>query len=657
MPGRALRPACPRALGRPRDPPGGPQARSLSPPASEASSLFGASPVKKWREHLPGLGGVGGIAFSQPGENRGGLDAAPVSVNDLAMQVGSDEELRAALSGMTAKEAIDSLSGDFAGGNLDLDTPEIFPGPLAEAAYWDDSTVVGLQGPVGSGKTTTMLKSRLRRAMSMPRSVIDGKRHYKLLVIRATYRQLWSTTIPDFLKVYPKHLGDWSGGKGGPVTFVMVFDDGLGEIVFTVEFMAFGDDIQGSLRGYQATDIWLHEMDTNPIEVILNAITRIGRYPDQVHFAGYPDHLRAYSQLVGDFNAPQPGNWTLDLFHDEEKRRDTLQLLNAELDEGTPPIAIAFYRQPGYGEPGCENLSNLPPGYYQRQIAVMTLQGRSDQIDRMVRNKIVHEMAGEPVFRREFRRRLHVAETTLKPWAGVPLRIGMDQGLKGAAIIGQVISEGTGPLRQVRWQILAELHFPKERLLARVFGERLADLLATLRFAGCTIEGGWADMAGEHGASEAADENDTWNKLVGRAAGFRVRPQRIGTNRITPRLEAVRATLEAPIRAGEPGILIDPSCQLLIAGFEARYVWTFEVNANGDKRKVPDKSLTEANVMDALQYLLLSMHRADGTAPGSFPPDHRSDAMGHNGGPPLDDRGASGGLRTDYDLLNPYGGH
>lgn len=118
----------------------------------------------------------------------------------------------------------------------------------------------------------------------------------------------------------------------------------------------------------------------------------------------------------------------------------------------------------------------------------------------------------------------------------------------------------------------------------------------------------------------------------------------------------MRAALEAPIHAGEPGLLIDPSCAFLIAGFEARYVWTFEVNQNGDKRKVPDKSLTEANVMDALQYLLLSESRADGTALGSFPRDTRPDAMGHNGGPPLEDGGHLGGLRTDYDLLNPYGG-
>ncbi len=578
---------------------------------------------------------------------------------------GSDDHDPDQLASMSAADAISLLSPEVGGDKLELGTPD-FPGPIAEAAYWDDGSVIGIQGPVGSGKTTTILKSRTRRAMCVPRSTMDGLRRYKLLVIRATYRQLWSTTIPDFLGVYPKELGDWSGGKGGPVTFVMRFADGArvppppghegpwfeDEIEFTVEFMAFGDDIQGAMRGYQATDIWLHEMDTNPIDVILNGITRINRYPAKVHFAGYPSELQDYGQIVGDFNAPEPDNWIIGLFHDAEKRAELVEMMNAELPDGARKISINFHRQPGYSEDGAENLQNLGPGYYPTQVATMRLLGRGDQIDRLVYNKIVHAKAGEPVFQREFRKRLHVSDMPLAPWPGIPLRIGLDQGFKGAAVIGQVQIEGTGLRRRVMWQILGELHFPKERLMARVFGTRLAELLET-RWPGLRIEAGWGDMAGEHGASQAADENATWNKLVGGAAGFRVRPQKIGTNRLQPRLEAVRAALEAPIDAGRTGLLIDPSCTFLIAGFEARYVWTEEINANGDKRKVPDKRLTEANVMDGLQYLLLSEHKVDGTSPNSFP-EQRNGLIGHNGGPSL--LGGHGGLRTGFDVLNPYGG-
>ena len=162
-------------------------------------------------------------------------------------------------------------------------------------------------------------------------------------------------------------------------------------------------------------------------------------------------------------------------------------------------------------------------------------------------------------------------------------------------------------------------------------------------------------MAGEHGASQAADENATWNLMVGRAAGFTVRPQRIGTNRIQPRLEAVRAALEAPLEAGEPGLLIDPSCKFLRRGFVARYVWKEETDASGDKRKVPDKSLTEANVHDALQYLLLSAHRADGTSPyAGRLPGHEPGRKAHDGRP-LRPGEETGGLKTGWNVLDPYG--
>jgi hypothetical protein len=248
------------------------------------------------------------------------------------------------------------------------------------------------------------------------------------------------------------------------------------------------------------------------------------------------------------------------------------------------------------------------------------------------------------VFGREFNRRVHVSDVPLQPEPGLGLRIGLDQGFKGAAVVAQF-------LPPFHWRILAELHFPNERLMAVEFGRRLADLLDR-RFPGCRIEGGRGDMAGEQGASQAADENATWNRLVGQAAGFRVLPQRIGTNRLQPRLEAVRAALEF-MHGGEPGLLIDPSCRFLIRGFEARYVWTDQIDASGDKRKVPDKSLTEANVHDALQYVALWEHRHSGISPVSFP-DGKAALMGLTTGGRMAPEPA-GGLRTGFDVLNPYG--
>lgn len=577
------------------------------------------------------------------GWGRGGFPCLPAETGRGAVP---GEDRAADLEGMDAAEAVASLEGNFAEGNLPLEPEAQFPGPVAEALYWSDADIVGIQGPVGSGKTTTTLKSRLRRAIMMPRSSIDGTRRYKLLVVRETYRQLWSSTIPSYLEVYPRHLGEWAGGRGAPVTHVINFDDGHGPIEFRVEFIAFGDDVISSMRGVQTTDIWLNETDTVPIEVLTVGIGRIDRWPGAAHFEGYPPELRGYGQIIGDFNAPDEDNWTFRVFHDEDERKRMGEALSAGLPDGTRPIRIEFHNQPGYGQPGTENLQNVSAAYYPRQIAAMKLAGHGDMIDRLVYNRIVYLRAGDPVFRREFNRRIHVAEATIPPEAGVPLRVGLDQGFKGAAVVAQF-------LPPFHWHILAELHFPAERLMAAEFGRRLADLLDR-RFPGWVVEAGWGDMAGEHGASQAADENATWNRLVGKAAGFRVRPQKIGTNRLQPRLEAMRAPLEF-VHAGRPGLLIDPSCKFLIRGFEARYVWKDEVDANGDKRKVPDKSLTEANVMDAAQYLLLSEHRANGTSPLSSPESRLTLLRGADRpgrGRPSDE---PDGLSTRYDLLNPYG--
>lgn len=558
------------------------------------------------------------------------------------------------LAGLSASEAVESLDGNFAEGNMPELTPDFeFPGPIAEAYYWDDSSVVGIQGPVGSGKTTTKMRRRLRRAVMMPRSVIDGVRYYKVVYTRETYRQLWATVIPSYLETYPKALGTWSGGRGDPVRHHIRFADEFGEIDWIAEFMAFGDDVAASMRGLECTDLDIVEADTNPLDVVSFGAGRINRWPGRKHFEGYADDVRSYGQIDCDFNAPDEDNWTFRVFHDEKGRAEIARQLTATQPEGAKPITISFHRQPGYGEPGTENLKNLAAGYYELQIALNRLAGKSDITQRMVYNKTTYLRAGEPVFAREFNARIHVAETTIAPDPALPLLIGLDQGFKGAAVLAQFD-------HPYHWTILAELHFPAERLMAAEFGRRLSDLIER-RFSHLRLGDGWGDMAGEQGASHAADENATWNRIVGKTVGFRVRPQRIGTNRIQPRLEAVRAALEF-VQGGRPGLLIDPGCRFLRRGFEARYVWTDQVDskgqkhndASGDKTKVPDKRLTEANVMDALQYLTLSEHRGNGLSPISFPvrPGATGEGEDTRWGRPAE---AAGGLITRYDPMNPYG--
>lgn len=473
------------------------------------------------------------------------------------------------------------------------------PGPVGRRFFLCDADVIGIQGPVGSGKTRTTVMSRLRRAAAMPQSSLDGIRHYRLATVRQTYRQLWQTTIPSWFEVFPKSLGTWAGGRGDPVTHEITLEDQHGLIRITAEFLAFGDNIVESMRGLQVTDLWLSEADTVPVEVLTTGIGRIDRYPHKGHFSDMPPEKRGYGQIVCDFNAPEDDeNWTVAVFEDEERRAN---LFGGDL----PAPKIEFFRQPGGMDPGAENKQNLAPTYYQRQIFAMTAAGRSDQIERLVHNRRAPKIVGDLVFKGRFHSGLHVASSPLRPWPNTPLRLGLDQGFFAAAIIGQFRPP-------YHWRILAEL-VATRRTMATEFGRDLRELLET-RFPEHWVESAWGDMAGEAGSSLAEGENATWNAHVSREAGIWIQPQREGANRISARLEAVRASLDF-IYNGEPGLLIDPSCKTLTAGFSARYVWAQEVNASGDKRKTPDKRFIEANAHDALQYLLLSESLPTGETP------------------------------------------
>lgn len=112
--------------------------------------------AKDW---VSGRGPGGGVAWAMGGEPRTGA--------------GLSEDQIERLMGLGASEAVATLDLPNQADKMPSVEGQAFPGPIAERMFWDDSDIVGAQGPVGSGKTTTVLKSRLRRAVMMPRSTKD----------------------------------------------------------------------------------------------------------------------------------------------------------------------------------------------------------------------------------------------------------------------------------------------------------------------------------------------------------------------------------------------------------------------------------------------------------------------------------------------------
>ncbi|MEL6886888.1 MAG: hypothetical protein AAFP87_20440 [Pseudomonadota bacterium] len=497
------------------------------------------------------------------------------------------------------------------------------PGPVAEAFFWDDSDIIGIRGPVGSGKTTAHLRSRIRRAQMMPRSVIDGVRYYKVVIARETYRQLWATTIPSWWEVMPKKMGKWSGGRGDPVTHHIRFADAHGEIDFIAEFMAFGassGEIDANIRGVQTTDMALEEADTNPVAVFTKGLTRIDRYPKKEHFAGYGEDHRSYGQMSCSYNAPDEDNWTVRVIEGAGDDTATVQIIKSLEDEG---IEIKFHRQPGFDEPGCENLQNLGAKYYPRVIAGARAEGRGNDVERLVYNRIGYIRVGDPVFQGSAEEplyvpNLHIARNQLEPVPGHPLRIGLDQGYFGAAVIGQFFDP-------FQWRIFDELWF-KNGSFAPQFGKALKDLL-TERYSGFQVEMVLADIAGSQKESQ---EDVTWTNQVSQHSGLDIEPQALGGNRIEPRLAVWRAAMQWN-HLGQQGLIISPRCKLLKRGLENDYVWAQDAEKTTNRGRVPKKKgVRAADVIDAGGYMMLSESLPDGRP-------KTADMIGHNGGPPIED--------------------
>src|SRR5690606_20807626 len=169
----------------------------------------------------------------------------------------------------------------------------------------------------------------------------------------------------------------------------------------------------------------------------------------------------------GDLNAPDIDSWYYKLF-----------------EENCPP-GFKQYVQPSGLSPRAENLHNLQPGYYTRQMAM--LGHNKHLVKRMVLNEFAPSLDGEPVYAEEYSDDVHYAREPLEVLQNVPLEIGLDAGLpRPAGIPGQQSSKG-------QFRVLAEI--VPGRCSPRRFAEAVKRVVAE-RAPGRRIEMGWADPAG-----------------------------------------------------------------------------------------------------------------------------------------------------------------
>jgi len=449
-------------------------------------------------------------------------------------------------------------------------------GPVAEAFLADKtSTVRALLGPVGGGKSVSCIFDCLKNASEMP-VCTDGQIYYRVAIIGATYGQMERNLFPTWKEWLPEDGGGWTdadftGGGGRHATHKIVFDiirNGVRvRVNFEAVFAAIGEHaVEQFMRGFEPTAFWLYEMDLLPSDVLDQALFRVGRYPSRKNLSA---GVQFRSYVIGDLNAPDIDSWFYRSFEEER------------------PEGFRLYRQPSGRGPRAENLHNLPEGYYERQVAA--LRNRPNLIKRFVDAQYGPSSDGEPVYP-EYADEFHLSAEALKPVKGIPITLGLDQGVqRPAAIIAQRMPNGQA-------RILGEV--VPGRMGPRRFAEAIKLELAEVA-PGHPPKMGWCDPAGFTGADTEGGEF-AWAEIVARELGIAILPA--PTNEVSVRLDAVRDDLTYMIDGQTPGLLLSRRCAMTRKGFASHY--RYQIQRVGSLKKTSDKPEKNdwSNPHDALQY-------------------------------------------------------
>lgn len=489
------------------------------------------------------------------------------------------------------------------------------PGQIA-ADYWgSDYPIRCIQGPIESGKSVASCMALFRAMCETPRSKGSNLRKSRWLVSRNTYADLRNSTVNTFLDWFPPGPRGKGFGKfyeTEPYVYEFVWRD----IEAEIHFESFQDDSDTSLRALKSKEYtggWFNEAQFSTRKLIAAMIERTGRYPkweDISHSwqpggekwkemksirlaravkdwragkrADYdPGPMPDFSEMridrrwfIMDMNAPRVSNHWIQIVRGDIPVPDAWD--ESEKRAHKKPDNWAFFMQPpavfpdeaapeGYViNPAAENLRNMAPGRY-----LDLTEGRSTkEIDRELRNKVVIEAKGEPVFP-GFRRDLHVAKESVRPLEGGVVYGGADFGLTPAWVFGQRVGRKWPILREMSATNKTASEYAPEvaRSIAKWFpwvvvshdeaNDRYVFDPNLLRLWG-DPSGGWSGQAHRQSVFD-----------VYRTHGLVVRAPAIQD------VPALRIDLTRDVVArrddGDPVLMIDPCCVSLIASLDGGY--------------------------------------------------------------------------------------
>ena len=276
-------------------------------------------------------------------------------------------------------------------------------GPTLGRFHLSDSFFRILIGPLGSAKTTACCLEVWRR-ITAQQANSAGVRQSRWLMVRSTYPELETTTIPEWRGLFGDNFGRFTHGHP-PLHRIDVKLPDKTKVEAEVIFIALDDpDGPEKLRGMALTGIWFNELREIPRSVVTMGLGRVGRFPPQ------RDGGPVWFGAIADTNPCGEDHWLYEV---------------AEVDR---PKGWQVFRQPGgvvrdngqwVTNEKAENVQNLPANYYANQLA-----GNSDDwIKVYLAGEYGFVMDGKPVFP-EYVDSLHCQE--VEPVKGLPIVVGMD---------------------------------------------------------------------------------------------------------------------------------------------------------------------------------------------------------------------------------------
>lgn len=443
------------------------------------------------------------------------------------------------------------------GFNLDYTPP-----PTLRRFMLSDRKVRVVRGPVGSGKSSSMVMELLRRASEQAPDA-DGIRRTRAAIVRNTLPELKNTCLKTIREMI------------GPIIDYRVSDKTIWIRLADIETewllmpLDTPDDVK-RLLSLDLTFAWLSEVRELPLQILMDVLSRCGRYPSMLH--GGPSW---YGVIAETNSFDEDSEWNKVL---EEK----------DLNGKPLPDSWDYFIQPGARDIGAENRENLTAGYYENLI-----ENNTDAwVEQYVDNIIAPALSGEAVFRSSFKLSFHVAPHELRPVPSTLAVVGMDFGRHPAALITQMD--------------------PKGRLL--ILDEAYGDNMGVEQFVTTILKPIFAHQdymripAGVVGDPAGRDRGQIGEESVFKALerlGLSSQPAQ--TNQIEPRLRAVEKWLLQQ-RDGGGAILISPKCVRLIAAMRAKY--RYAKKKDGELQPMPEKKHPWSDIADALQYACLGHTQA-----------------------------------------------